>query len=135
MKNLNLNGPKSLVQEKKQVILIDMKITKEFILLVVIACLMVYGIITINNIKTDVNHYEHKMDSIQTNIDSINTLNSVINNNIERLNGDISNITIEIENVDKKINIIRQNTDEKINSVDTFGVNQLELFFTNRYGK
>jgi peptidoglycan hydrolase CwlO-like protein len=112
-----------------------MKITKEFVLLSVIAILLIINLISVNTIKTDVKKYEDKIKSLQTNVDSISKINTEINNKIITLNGDISNITNKIEKVDKTINIIKRNTDEKIRNVDNFGVNDLELFFTNRYGK
>ena len=112
-----------------------MKITKEFVLLSVISILLIINLISVNTIKTDVKKYEDKIKSLQTNVDSISKINTEINNKIITLNGDISNITNKIEKVDKTINIIKRNTDEKIRNVDNFGVNDLELFFTNRYGK
>lgn len=112
-----------------------MKITKEFVLLSVIAILLIINLISVNTIKTDVKKYEDKIKSLQTNVDSISKINTEINNKIITLNGNISNITNKIEKVDKTINIIKRNTDEKIRNVDNFGVNDLELFFTNRYGK
>jgi chromosome segregation ATPase len=113
----------------------NIKISKEFILLLIIAILLIVNLFNLNTIKTDVKKYEDKMNSLQTNIDSINLLNLEINNNISKLNGDVTNITTKIENVDKTIKIIKRNTDEKIRDVDNFGVNELELFFSNRYGK
>jgi cell division protein FtsB len=112
-----------------------MKISKEFILLLVLSVLIIFNLFNTNNIKADITKYDDKINKIQTNIDSISLINFVIKTEIDNLNKGVDSIAIEIVKVDKKINIIRKNTDEKINSVDTFGINQLELFFTNRYGK
>lgn len=112
-----------------------MKITKELILLLIIAGLLIFNMFTINTVKTDVKKYEDKINSLQVNVDSFAKSNSEINNKITNLNGDVVNITNKIEKVDKTINIIKKNTDEKINRVDSFSINELELFFANRYGK
>jgi len=111
------------------------KITKEFVLLLIIAGLLIINLFRINIIDTDVKKYEDRIKSLQTNIDSISKINSEINNKIITLNGDISTITNKIEKVDKTINIIKRNTDEKVSNVDNFSFNELELFFTKRYGK
>lgn len=113
----------------------NMKITKEFVLLLVVAGLLIINLISVNDIKTDVKKYEDKIKLLQTNIDSITQINDEINDKIITLNGDITNITNKIEKVDKKINIIKRNTDEKIRNVDNLNIIELELFFTNRYGK
>lgn len=112
-----------------------MKITKEFILLLIVGILMIINIINVNDVTADVKKYEDKINSLQTNIDSITKLNTEINNKILKLNGDITSITIKVDGVDKKINIIKKNTDEKIRNVDNLNINELQLFFTNRYGK
>jgi hypothetical protein len=112
-----------------------MKITKEFVLLIIVTGLLIINLISVNDIKTDVKKYEDKIKLLQTNIDSITQINDEINDKIITLNGDITNITNKIEKVDKKINIIKRNTDEKIRNVDNLNIIELELFFTNRYGK
>jgi peptidoglycan hydrolase CwlO-like protein len=112
-----------------------MKITKELILLLIIAGLLIFNMFTMNTVKTDVKKYEDKITSLQVSVDSFAKNNSEINDKITNLNGNVVNITNKIEKVDKTINIIKKNTDEKINRVDSFSINELELFFANRYGK
>jgi peptidoglycan hydrolase CwlO-like protein len=112
-----------------------MKITKELILLLIIAGLLIFNMFTMNTVKTDVKKYEDKIISLQVSVDSFAKNNSEINDKITNLNGNVVNITNKIEKVDKTINIIKKNTDEKINRVDSFSINELELFFANRYGK
>lgn len=112
-----------------------LKITKEFVLLVVIATLLIINLLNLNTIKTDVERYENNIKNLQVNIDSIVRVNKDNNNKIILLDSDVKNITNKIEEVNKTINIVKRNTDEKIRNVNNFGVNDLELFFTNRYGK
>ena len=57
----------------------NIKISKEFILLLIIAILLIVNLFNLNTIKTDVKKYEDKINSLQTNIDSINLLNLEIN--------------------------------------------------------
>jgi hypothetical protein len=45
------------------------------------------------------------------------------------------NITKEIHHIDNNISIIKQQTNEKVNIVDTYTASELEQFFTNRYNE
>lgn len=110
-------------------------ISKEFILLLIVAVLLIVNLINMNYIKTDVKSYEQKIKNLQVNIDSLSKINSGIDNKISEVNSEINNINNRIEKVDKNIIIIKKNTDEKVDDVDNFGLNQLEMFFSNRYGK
>jgi hypothetical protein len=47
--------------------------------------------------------------------------------------GNVINLTKDINHIDNNITIIKKQTNEKINSVDTLTANELEQFFTNRY--
>jgi peptidoglycan hydrolase CwlO-like protein len=112
-----------------------MKINKEFVLLVIVAILLIVNLYSIKTIETDVKKYQDKINNLQINVDSIYVINRSINDKITALNSDVVIINNKIENVDKKINVIKKNTDEKIRGVDNFGINELELFFSNRYNK
>ena len=110
-------------------------ITKEFILLLIVSVLLIVNLLNINNIKTDVKSYEQRIKNLQVNVDSLTKINGDIDNKISDVNLEISVINDKIQKVDKNITIIKKNTDEKVGNVDDFGINELELFFSNRYGK
>jgi chromosome segregation ATPase len=112
-----------------------MKITKQDIVLIIIALLCLYNIFNTNSIKTDVKGYKEKIEALQTKVDSAQAVNEKIDVKIDSVKDNVVNITKEIHHIDNNISIIKQQTDEKINSVDSFTANELEQFFTNRYDK
>jgi chromosome segregation ATPase len=111
------------------------KLTKQDIVLVIIALLCLYNIFNTNSIKTDVKGYKEKIEALQTKVDSAQAVNEKIDVKIDSVKDNVVNITKEIHHIDNNISIIKQQTDEKINSIDSFTANELEQFFTNRYDK
>jgi len=104
------------------------------ILFLIIIGLFIYNIITTNQIKTDVEKYQTSIDSIQTKIDSVSIINKELDNQLAELDTNITEITQEIQFVDNNINIIKNNTNEKVDAVDHYDNDELNQFFTNRYG-
>jgi peptidoglycan hydrolase CwlO-like protein len=103
------------------------------ILLVIIAGLIGWNIFTTNSIKTDVKGYEKKIDLIQTKVDSAKVINEHIDDKVGEVKENITNITNDIRHIDKNITVIKKQTNEKVNSIDTIPDSELELFFTNKY--
>ena len=108
---------------------------KQNILLVILIVLCGYNIFTTNGIKTDVKSYKDKIESLQTKIDSTKLVNEGIDIKIDSVKGNVINLTKDINYIDNNITIIKKQTNEKVNSVDTLTANELEQFFTNRYNK
>ena len=100
---------------------------------VIVIILCGYNIFTTNSVKTDVKSYKDKIEIIQTQIDSAKSINEGIDIKIDSVKGKVVNLTNDINHIDNNITIIKKQTNEKINSVDTLTANELELFFTNRY--
>jgi peptidoglycan hydrolase CwlO-like protein len=103
------------------------------ILLVIIAGLIGWNIFTTNSIKTDVKGYEKKIDLIQTKVDSAKVINEHIDDKVGEVKENVTNITNDIRHIDKNITVIKKQTNEKVNSIDTIPDSELELFFTNKY--
>ena len=110
-----------------------MKINKTNILLVLIACLAAYSIFQGSGIKTDVAGYNAKIDSIQNEIDSVQVINEKLTEQIVTIDKDINKVDANINNVTKNITLIKNETDEKVNIVNTIGNIELEQLFANRY--
>jgi peptidoglycan hydrolase CwlO-like protein len=106
---------------------------EQTILLLIIAVLAIWNIFNTNSIKTDVDSYKDKIKTIQVQVDSVQTVNKEIDGKIGKVDKKIVNVTKEIHHIDNTITIVKNNTNEKINTADNFGVNELELFFANRY--
>jgi archaellum component FlaC len=86
-----------------------------------------------NTIKTDVKGYEKKIDLIQTKVDSAKVINEHIDDKVGEVKENVTNITNDIRHIDKNITVIKKQTNEKVNSIDTIPDSELELFFTNKY--
>jgi peptidoglycan hydrolase CwlO-like protein len=103
------------------------------ILLVIIAGLIGWNLFMTNTIKTDVKGYEKKIDLIQTKVDSAKIINEHIDDKVGEVKENVTNITNDIRHIDKNITVIKKQTNEKVNSIDTIPDSELELFFTNKY--
>jgi len=110
-----------------------MKINKSNILLVIIIVLAAWNIFTTSGIKTDVAGYNKKIELIQNDIDSVQVENHKITEQIVTIDKDIDVVDRNINNVTKNITLIKNETDEKVNSITTIGNVELEQLFTNRY--
>jgi predicted RNase H-like nuclease (RuvC/YqgF family) len=108
---------------------------KQNILILIVIALLGYNIFTTNSIRTDVKGYKEKIEALQTKVDSAQAVNEKIDIKIDSVKDNVVNITKEIHHIDNNISIIKQQTNEKVNSVDSFTANELEQFFTNRYDK
>ena len=60
------------------------------IILVILIILVGYNIFTNNSIRTDVEAYNRKIDSLQNEIDSVENANIVLDNHIEIVDGVIN---------------------------------------------
>ena len=101
--------------------------------LLIIVLLVIWNVFNTKSVRTDVKGYKDKINNIQNNIDSAQNVNKVIDKKIEKVDEKVVSITKEIYHIDKTIEVVKNNTNEKINDADNFGVNELELYFANRY--
>lgn len=110
-----------------------MKVNKQTLLLIIIVGLAGYNIFTTSGIKTDIAGYNQKIHSIQNEIDSVAIENKKLDEHITNVNNEISKVEGEVTNVTKNITIIKNQTHEKIDSVNNYNFSDLEKFFTDRY--
>lgn len=110
-----------------------MKLNKQDVLLLLIVVLAGYSIFQMKGIKTDINGYNSKIESIQKEIDSVYTLNEKITEKIVTIDKEINNIDGDIDKVTKNITIIKNNTNEKVDAVNEFTFSDLAKFFSDRY--
>ena len=108
---------------------------KQDILLVIVILLIGYNIFTSNSIRTDVQGYKDRIDSIQTKVDSAKALDTKIVHKIYSVKQKVITINNDIHHIDKTITIVKEKTNEKTNSINKFSNPELEYFFTNRYNK
>ena len=77
--------------------------------------------------------YNHKIDSIQKNIDSVILVNKQLDTQIEQIHGEVGVLDNNIDNVQTNIKTIKGKTNEKVISVNEFTFSDLNKFFTDRY--
>ena len=105
----------------------------QIILLIIITILIGWIIFTTNSIKTDVNGYRKKIESIQVKVDSAQVINKQIDDKVLVVKENITNITKEIHEIDNNLTIVKEKTNEKVNNANNFGNVQLEQLLTARY--
>ena len=103
------------------------------IILVILIVLVGYNIFTNNSIRTDVEAYNRKIDSLQNEIDSVETANKAIDTHIDKVDTEINEVDERVTTINKNINILKTQTNEKVNAVNDYTAHDLIWFFTNRY--
>ena len=87
-----------------------------------------------NEEKYTIEH-NSKIKKLETKIDSLHGINESLTFKIDTLNTKIVALDREINLQDNKIIILRHQTNEKINAVDSLNDDELTRFFTERYGQ
>ena len=103
------------------------------IILVVLIVLVGYNIFTNNSIRTDVEAYNRKIDSLQNEIDSVENANVVLDGHIEKVDNEITHVETKVTKIQENITEIKIQTNEKVNAVNSYTPSELVWFFTNRY--
>ena len=106
---------------------------KQNILFVIVIVLALWNIFNTNGIKTDVKSYEEKIENIQVEIDSAQLINKEMNEKVLVIKESINSITNEIYDIDNNIEMVKEQTDEKVITVEFIGNVELERLFTDRY--
>jgi peptidoglycan hydrolase CwlO-like protein len=107
---------------------------KNIILIGIIAVLAAYILFFVQApLKVDVKGYEVKIDSLQHTVDSIYVENGKLDEQITVYESEILLQDDKIQSLKDKIVLIKQETHEKVKSVDSFTDDELERFFTERY--
>lgn len=103
------------------------------IILVILIVLVGYNLFTNNSIRTDVEAYNRKIDSLQNEIDSVENANKVIDTHIDKVDTEIHQVDERVTTINKNITILKNETNEKVNAVNDYTAHDLIWFFTNRY--
>ncbi len=104
------------------------------ILIGIIAALAAYILFFVQApLKVDVKGYEVKIDSLQHTVDSIYVENGKLDNQIAEYETEVLLQDNKIQSLKDKLVLIKQETHEKVKSVDSYTDDELERFFTERY--
>ncbi len=109
--------------------------SKERFLYIAIVFFSAYYLINMYSSNEDkyINEYNSKIEALESKINSLHNINEELTLEIDTLNGQIIKLDQEISKQDSKIVTLKRQTNEKVNNVDSFGDDELEQFFTERY--
>ena len=79
--------------------------------------------------------YNDKIEALKSKMDSLHTINDILVYEIDSINQHIVKLDKEINLQDSKIITLKNQTNEKIISVDFFNNDELERFFAERYNR
>ena len=77
--------------------------------------------------------YNAKIEALEAKVDSLHTENSELINESKLLEDKIAGYDEKIRNLNVRINVIKNETKQKVSAVDFFGDDELERFFAERY--
>lgn len=106
---------------------------KQTILLAIVIVLVLWNILNTNGIKTDVKSYKEKIENIQVEVDSAQLINKEMDEKVLVIKESVNSITKEIYEIDNNIEMVKEQTDEKVISVGFIGNVELERLFTECY--
>ena len=106
---------------------------RQNILLGIIIILVLWNILNTNGIKTDVKSYKEKIENIQVEVDSAQLINKEMDEKVLVIKESVNSITKEIYEIDNNIEMVKEQTDEKVIIVGFIGNVELERLFAERY--
>lgn len=108
---------------------------KDYILIGVIVVLSAIILFTHHNTSTERVLRQHTIDSLNSEIYKKDISIKHYDSTIKKLNSDVQSIQNKIKDNDAKIKVIHEKTEVKIKSVDSWDVDSLKRFFSERYGQ
>jgi len=109
--------------------------SKERFLYFAIIFFSVYYLVNMysSNEEEYINEYNSKIEALNDKINSLHDVNENLTLEIDTLTNQILVLDQEISKQDNKIVILKKQTNEKVNNVDSYKYDELEQFFTERY--
>ena len=105
---------------------------KNYPLFIIIgACILVYHFF--GEREDYVKEYNDKIALLEAKVDSLHSENAELVNESKLLEEQIAGYDETIRNLNIQINVIKDETKQKVDAVDSFNDDELERFFTERY--
>ena len=92
-----------------------------------------YVIFGKGDIDVDIESYQTEINFLQQKIDSINVYTNELKLEADSLSNKLVEYDSKISKLNRTITVIKNETQQKIDSVDFFGDDELERFFAERY--
>ena len=103
-------------------------------IIIAVAAILVYNIIFSRyDIKTDIEKYKQEIEALERKVDSLHAENDILQFEADSLEAKMDEYDVRIKNLNYTINVIKKETQQKLDAVDLFGDDELERFFSNRY--
>ena len=103
------------------------------VLLLCLTTLAIFYILRQDTIKVDVEAYEAKIEALEKKVDSLHAINSSLSKEADSLQIKLGEFDVKIRNLNYSINVIKRETNQRLQAVDSFGDDELERFFADRY--
>ena len=84
-------------------------------------------------IDVDIEAYQLKIELLEQKVDSLHVKNTHLELESDSLHDKISSYTYRINKLNKRINVIRIETQKKIDAVNDYSSSELQQFVTDRY--
>ena len=92
-----------------------------------------YVIFSKDDIQVDVEAYRLEINLLQKKIDSIGVQNTELKYEADSLSTKLVEYDGRIKRLNTRIYVIKKETEEKLNAIDSLGSSELQEFFTDRY--
>ena len=86
------------------------------------------------SVDVDIKAYQTQINILQQRIDSIQSQNNHLQVEADSLNNVLVEYNAKIKTLNRRIYVIKKETEQKLSAIDTFGGSQLQEFFSKRYG-
>ena len=102
---------------------------------VILLCITTLAIFFIINKKEDIDlsEYRDKIEELQQQVEVLEQVNDSLELIEQQLETKISNYDNTINNLNRQLDVIKIETEAKLNAVNNLDATELERFFTNRY--
>ena len=103
-------------------------------ILICITAVVIFYILKQEQKEVDLSPYLDKIQLLEQKVDSLHSQNSELKVEADSLVVKIGEYDKKIKGLNWRINVIKKETQAKLDSIDKFGNDELERFFAERYG-
>lgn len=104
-----------------------------FTVALIVIVMILIGYIFTQDKPNYIEGYNNKIKALEAKIDSLHTKNNILSIESDSLKLKIASYNKEIKILNSRIYVIKKQTQQKVNNVDSFGNDELEKFFAKRY--
>ena len=83
--------------------------------------------------EIDIAHYETQINILQQQIQQLEGVNDSLELESKELEIKLASYDEKLKNLNREVNVIKRETKAKLDSIDKFGDDELERFFSERY--